>query len=416
MQGSSQAGAWATVDSFPGNHSSPTLTMHRPCPVCGADAAETLLELSDFQMYSDSSQLPKRLDLRQQQCRSCFTLYMNPVYSPYGFSVLFAEAGQSYGSTAERPAEQLHWLGSRGLLDPGKTVLDVGCFEGRFLELLPEGLTKVGVDIDEDAIERGRARMAGPDVELIHGDFETFQTDRRPDTMTMFHVLEHVPNPVGVLRKLRSLAHAASRLVIEVPVVERGATNDLVGFFSVQHTTHFSRRSLQACLRRGGWEPIEWTGEEMDYNACRVLSGPAEAPAETATGNPEDFDAMLATLGAWHQAARDVSTRLRTVSSADRCVVWGAGNHLEYLYHRTPLFHERRGREYVIVDSDPKKHGTTWRGIPVMQPSLLPSLATSGVPVVISTYGNLPEISDAAIALGLVREQLVALYDHVNVY
>mgnify|MGYP000380287711 CR=1 FL=1 len=36
----------------------------------------------------------------------------------------------------------------------------------------------------------------------------------------MFHVLEHLPRPVEVLRKLRSIAEVSTRLVVEVPVLE----------------------------------------------------------------------------------------------------------------------------------------------------------------------------------------------------
>jgi hypothetical protein len=47
-----------------------------------------------------------------------------------GFNILFAEAGQSYGSTEGRPHEQTKWLADRGLLDEGKVFLDVGCYDG----------------------------------------------------------------------------------------------------------------------------------------------------------------------------------------------------------------------------------------------------------------------------------------------
>lgn len=409
--------AWATVDSFAGNHSSPALTMHRPCPICGADRPRLVLELTDFQMYSDSAVLPKRLDVRHVACRSCFAHYMNPVHTAYGFEILFAEAGRSYGSTEGRPGEQVQWLTERGLLAGGRSLLDVGCFEGHFLEVLPEGVSKIGVDIDHAAIERGRERLALQDVELICGDFETFQTERRPDAMTMFHVLEHVTDPVAVLRKLRSLSHDGSSLVVEVPVVEGGAGNDLVGFFTSLHATHFSRRSLANCMRRAGWEPIEIYGaDELDYNACRVLARPRGAllQPDEVEGDPADLDAAARTLEAWHAAGRDVNARLRSVARAPRCAIWGGGAHLEYLYQRTALF-AGRDRQFTVVDSDPAKHGKTWRGIPISPSDRLPSLVDGETPVIISSYGDQYEIAAAAAGLGIGAAQVVELYDSVSI-
>jgi 2-polyprenyl-3-methyl-5-hydroxy-6-metoxy-1,4-benzoquinol methylase len=410
---------WATIDSFVGNHASPALTMYRPCPVCGLDRPRLVLELTDFQMFSDSATEPKRLDVRQVACRRCFTHYMNPVYTPYGFQILFAEAGRSYGSGEGRPAEQVDWLDARGLLDEGRSLLDIGCYEGGFLERLPAGVAAMGVEVDAAAVERGRERLAGRDAELICGDFATFEIDSTPDVMTMFHVLEHVTDPVAVLRKLRSLAHDDSRLVVEVPVLERAVTNDIGGFFTTQHVTHFSRSTLAACLRRAGWETLEKYGaDELDYNACRVLAAPSadELDARHVVGDPLDLYASSRSLESWHRAGRDVSTRLGKVGEGRRCVLWGAGTHLENLYQRTSLFADS-WRLFSIVDSDVTKHGSTWRGIPVQAPSTLTSIADDdAVPGGVSSDGHESEITAAAVELGVPRERIIELYESVTVY
>jgi hypothetical protein len=65
----------------------------------------------------------------------------------------------------------------------------------------------------------------------------------------MFHVLEHLPDPVSVLKRLRDHAHNSTRLVIEVPILEKGQTNDIHGFFSPQHLTHFSKKTLDNVLK-----------------------------------------------------------------------------------------------------------------------------------------------------------------------
>lgn len=403
---------WAPVDSGPRGWASPALTTHRPCPVCGSLRARAFLELADYQFYADDERLPKRATLRDVQCESCFAAFLNPVYTDTGFSILFAQAEQSYGATAGRAGEEVRWLAERGLLGEGTAVLDIGCYDGGLLALLPAGVRRMGVDIDATAIARARERL-GEGAELVVGDFAGFAVSTPPDLMLMFHVLEHLPHPVPILARLRGAAHAGSRLVVEVPVMEGRPSNDVVGFFSPHHTTHFSRRSLANCLARGGWRVSEWL-HQPDYNGCRVLCEPAE-PDPAPAGDPGDAQRVREALIGWHRAAIDVARATEPLARADRCIIWGGGMHVEQLYAATPLFDGRREREYVIVDSDPAKHGCTWRGIDIRPPAAaLADMEAAGVPLLVSSYGDQREIARAAAELG--AEQILTLYEEVNTH
>lgn len=301
---------WAKIDSFVGNRSAPELTYYRPCPICGSLKTKVVLALNDFQFYSDSADIPKRADLQQRICLNCFALYLNPCYSDYGFRVLFEEAGQSYGSTEGHPQEQVNWFSTRGLLDKGMRVLDVGCYDGAFLARLPEHVTKLGVDIDKPAIERGRDLHRGQGTEFFLGDFETFPyTGPPPDLITMFHVLEHLPRPVEVLKKLRSIAKPQTRLVVEVPVIEDGKTNDINGFFSVMHTTHFSKWSLKNCLFSGGWE-ISESLIQKEYNGYRVLASPRiDCDSKNFAASLSDSLQLKRYLSFWYQSIAEAEKK-----------------------------------------------------------------------------------------------------------
>lgn len=406
---------WRKIDSFIGNFSRPELSYHRPCPICGATRSKAVCELTDFQFYSDSAHLPKRTSVRHNQCLVCFSVYMDPCYSAYGFSVLFAEAGQSYGATAARPDEQLGWLGSRGLLQPGSRVLDVGCYDGRFLAKLPPVVNKVGVDIDGPAIARGKETYRKDDIEFIHGDFENFSYQYSgPDTITMFHVLEHLPRPVAVLEKLRSIATDATKLVVEVPILENGKTNDINGFLSVQHMTHFSRGSLRNALLLGGWKIIDW--EEMsDYNGCRVLATPGHEQAAL-QGDPEDIMHLHNYMAAWYQALAAVEDKLSPFRQGKKFIIWGAGAHTEFLYQTTSFFQSSPDRSYALVDSDRLKHGRSWRGVPISGPDSLKGIDWSDAHLLVSSYGGQESIAKAAAGMDVPEEKIVRLYDRVRVY
>ena len=405
---------WSRADSFPGNFTSTALTAHRPCPICGSNRARTVLQFDQFQFYSDSDKLPKRVDVKEVQCLDCFALYLNPCYSEYGFRILFAEAGCSYGSTEGRPQEQIQWLSARGLLPPGGRFLDAGCYDGSFLAQVPENLERIGVDIDEPAVERGRQRFGAQKVQFIHGNFENFHLEPALDTITMFHVLEHLPRPAAVLRNFRSMAHAGSRLVVEVPVLENGITNDISGFFSAHHMTHFSRTSLRNCLAFAGWRIAE-SKQQEEYNGFRVVG----IPAEPANAPETDLQATISAhkyFAGWHQALHTVELRLSSLEGAPRCILWGGGAHSEFLYHTTSFFHSRPDREYAIVDSDPLKQGKSWRGIRIHSPDSLRGFAWKDVCLVVSSYGSQPHIVRAAADLGVPAERILTLYESVRIH
>jgi len=405
---------WARVDSFIGNFSSPILLSYRPCPVCGSIRSRTVTELNNFQFYSDSAELPKQVSIRQNQCLTCFALYLNPCYSEFGFKILFAEAGRSYGATAGRPDEQIEWMKNRQLLQPGMQVMDIGCYDGRFLSRLPNNVKKVGVDVDKPAIERGRQQFGAQGVEFVLGNFETFQYAGTPDTITMFHVLEHLPDPIAALRKLRSIAHPSSRIVVEVPILEKGITNDINGFFSVQHITHFSRCSLQNCLTQAGWKIIEWY-EQADYNGCRILAEPSEY-SDSIIGDEKDVKLLYAYLAKWYKALAVVNDKLSETEDIVRCVIWGGGAHTEFLYQTTSFFQANPDREYAIVDSDSLKQGKTWRGIKIYHPSVLKKIDWSQTWLVVSSYGSQEAIVCAARELDVPATRILKLYDEVHVY
>lgn len=409
---------WVKINSFLGNFNSKALGFCRPCPICGSLESKTVMELNDFQFYSDSLETPKRFDVKENMCLSCFTLYLNPCYSNFGFHSLFSEAGQSYGSMLSHTHEQIDWLSRHDLLNDGARILDVGCYDGSFLARLPNNVIKLGVDIDEPAVERGRKQYGEKGIEFFLGDFETFIfSGSAPDTITMYHVLEHLPNPVEVLIKLRSIAKSSTRLIVEVPVIENGRTNDINGFFSIQHATHFSKKSLHNCLAKAGWK-IEEQFETPDYNGCRVLASPKlETDREHSIENAkEDWLELNHNLSAWHAAIADVEKKVHEIPANQRFVVWGGGAHAEFLYQTTSLFHSLPDTEYIIIDSDPIKHGKSWRGIYIYDPSIIKKLDWTDTKLLISSYGGQESIADAAIKLDVPSGNIIRFYEKIRRY
>ena len=103
-------------------------------------------------------------------------------------------------------------------------------------------------------------------------------------------------------------------MVIEVPVIDNGNTNDIHGFFTVQHATHFSRASLANCLRVSGWIITE-EYRVPDYNGLRVIARPVslnEIVNPIVTFSSDWLD-IANSLESWQNAIFCVEERIQSI-------------------------------------------------------------------------------------------------------
>jgi len=398
---------WKQIKSAHTRHD-PTLLMDRPCPICQTDDSSTILTLNNFQFFSDSEINVKQVNLQEQICNHCHAIFLNPCYSNKGFSILFEEAGQSYGATLQRPLEQYNWILQRVSL-ASTTLLDIGCGSGNFLASLPENMTRIGVDIDKPSIDI--ANKKNPDISFICSAFENITYDGKIDVMTMFHVLEHLQNPLATLQSLHRLAHSKTKLIIEVPIIENSLINDINGFFSTQHLTHFSRNSFKNILAIAGWHVLEWQ-EQADYNGCRVLAGKGNAHGALSFDYQQKHH-LYNYLQNWYASIAKAEKKLQKVD-ADYCVIWGGGIHLEFIYQISSLFD--KAIKFIIVDIDKTKQGKTWRGIEIHDPQIIPTLNQASAYYVTSSYRNQDIIKAELLKYQVPESKIITLYSHINVY
>jgi len=143
-------------------------------------------------------------------------------------------------------------------------VLDIGCGTGEFLSFAEErGYDAVGVEPSKRLAEAAREK----DLKVYDGTVEAFsdEHDERFDLITLFNVLEHVPNPAEVLRTARSLLIDEGVVVVKVPndfnplQVAAKESLDLEQWWitAPAHIYYFDNKSLGALMEDLGFDVRE---------------------------------------------------------------------------------------------------------------------------------------------------------------
>jgi len=153
------------------------------------------------------------------QCRDCGYIFDNPRPTLDELVEFYSKPTKYDGWLNELAIRDRLWKRrlrkSRSTKKPG-TLLDVGAGIGQFLFLARDSYDAVyGTEVSEAAIRIAKQRY---NLDLFQGTTESLDLRGRVfDNITLFHVLEHVPDPRGVLERCRSLLSAEGILVIAVP-------------------------------------------------------------------------------------------------------------------------------------------------------------------------------------------------------
>lgn len=119
-------------------------------------------------------------------------------------------------------------------------LLDIGCGFGFFLDKAKKkGFETYGLDISQYAISKVNKNHHVVVLDVSQKKFP-FKNNFF-DAITLDHVLEHVPNPVFVLKEIRRILKPKGLLFIEVPIRSRWPTHKT-------HVSYFNKISLSFIL------------------------------------------------------------------------------------------------------------------------------------------------------------------------
>jgi 2-polyprenyl-3-methyl-5-hydroxy-6-metoxy-1,4-benzoquinol methylase len=144
----------------------------------------------------------------------------------------------------------------------GTSILDIGCFTGEFLELLQAaGADVFGLELQAEAVAIANERLPG---RVYKADFFGAEFPQREfDAITLMGVIEHVVDPVSIIKRTHQLLKSEGLIMLQTPnsgaLLARLLGKHWPPYQPVEHIHLFSERSLQRLLIDTGFEDIHIT-------------------------------------------------------------------------------------------------------------------------------------------------------------
>ncbi len=130
-----------------------------------------------------------------------------------------------------------------------KNILDVGCGTGDFLlKCKNNGWDVTGVEPNKNANDLATSKLFESTTLKIHQNLFDLKQEKF-DVITLWHVLEHVPNLEDYILKLKSLLKPDGILIIAVPNFKSYDAYYYKEFWAAfdvpRHLWHFSKKSIE---------------------------------------------------------------------------------------------------------------------------------------------------------------------------
>ena len=234
-------------------------------------------------------------------------------------------------------------------------IVEVGCGQGSFLQRLVEneewGNTGYGFDPSYNGKEsklNGRLKFEkkyyGPEC----ANLET-------DIVICRHVIEHVPNPIELLKTIReSLIKSKNpKVFFETPTVNWILKNQVIWDFFYEHCSYFNPNSIRTAFELSGFivESIDLVFE----NQYMLIEASIAKNKIYVTKDAGSINEMVTKYSKYeNQNLEKCKDNLKKLSSEGKIAIWGAGAKGVTFCNLTDHMHKLIN---CVIDINPNKHG-----------------------------------------------------------
>lgn len=247
------------------------------CPVCGNMELSLYLKTRDYFLTQEEFSL--------DQCSSCGFIFTNPIpalstlskyyESPDYLSHTansFSIKGEIYKLFRSLNIRKKFKLVNQ--LAKGKTILDIGCGTGELLSYFKKmGWDTMGIEPNPSARKFAKNTYQ---LEVFEEENLDKLKENSFDVISMWHVLEHVPDLQGRIEQVKNLLRKDGLLIIALPNIESPDAvkygTHWAGLDVPRHLYHFAKDTVKVLLEAHNMELIESIPMKYDAYYVSLLS------------------------------------------------------------------------------------------------------------------------------------------------
>lgn len=227
------------------------------CPLCAQTAADLVLNKNGYPLV---------------RCRGCGLIYVSPMPDADKLAAHYQDASyfagdsqQGYRNYAEMEkalqplfARRLRTLA--GCFPQRGRLLDYGCAAGYFLQMAAaDGWQVQGVELSAEMAQQAAARTGAPVVTAL-GELP----DAPFDVITLWEVIEHLPQPVATIAALAARLRPGGMLMLSTPNTAHWQAvrepERWGGYRPPSHLTFLTPATLARIMQAGGLHGVQVSG------------------------------------------------------------------------------------------------------------------------------------------------------------
>jgi SAM-dependent methyltransferase len=206
------------------------------------------------------------------------------------------------------------------------SVVEVGCGKGAFLRKLVQDEKYNNRGYGFDPSYACELSEMGGRLRFEKRYYDSNSANIPADVVVSRHVIEHVPDPIGLLKTIRKalIYSSHARVFFETPCVEWILQNKVIWDFFYEHCSYFTAESLTLAFELSGFKVEEvkhiFQGQYLWLEATISDEG---VPFTKAPGFVTRLAKEFAVLE--NEMKNNWKTKIQNLASRGKIALWGAG-------------------------------------------------------------------------------------------
>jgi 2-polyprenyl-3-methyl-5-hydroxy-6-metoxy-1,4-benzoquinol methylase len=330
------------------------------CPICSSTQIHQFLHRSQVPIHQHlvietvkDATIIQRGELSLAVCHHCGFVFNQ------SFDLNLLEYGENYDNAQtyspffEKYLDELAEYLIEDCNVKNSQILEIGCGQGHFLSKLVslESANNYGYGCDPSYIPTPTSHSR---IQFEQRYYGSDCTHIPVDVAICRHVIEHVPDPVGLLKSLRAalVNSPHARLFFETPCVDWILQHQVVWDFFYEHCSYFTASSLSTAFQQAGFDVIQ---VKHIFGGQYLWLEASIAPEHVnVTYQPNQTEELANRFAQAEQiTVSALKTKIKLLTTQGNVALWGAGAKGVTLAN---LVDPDRESISAVIDLNPNKH------------------------------------------------------------